>query len=70
MSVQTEPVVDAGDASPEAAALREAHEEIGLDPEVTVLRPAPLSAETTVGHSDDTTFSGVMERSWSAWWGR
>lgn len=51
--------VDATDASPEAAALREAHEEVGLDPaQVTVLGAMP--AHETVTGFRVTPFLGVI----------
>lgn len=52
--------VDAGDAGPEAAALRESREEIGLDPaRVTILGTLPLH-QTVTGFSI-TPFIGLIE---------
>lgn len=51
--------VDAADASPEAAALREAHEEIGLDPaKVRIIGTLPTH-ETVTGFAI-TPFVGLM----------
>ncbi|NJS37846.1 MAG: CoA pyrophosphatase [Rhodobacteraceae bacterium] len=52
--------VDAGDAGPEAAALRETREEIGLDPSrVTILGALPLH-QTVTGFSI-TPFVGLIQ---------
>jgi 8-oxo-dGTP pyrophosphatase MutT (NUDIX family) len=52
--------VDAGDAGPEAAALRESREEIGLDPaRVTILGTLPLH-QTVTGFSI-TPFIGLIQ---------
>lgn len=51
--------VDATDASAEAAALREAHEEIGLDPgSVTILGTLPAH-ETVTGYSIKPVFARI-----------
>lgn len=51
--------VDATDAGPEAAALRESHEEIGLDPDrITILGTLPLH-ETVTGFAV-TPFVGLI----------